>query len=51
MKTDIQTELTQALLSHEKVWANEEKNHFSQKHSVGFGRKNRPDYYRVVIGE
>ncbi len=25
MKTDIQTELTQALLSHEKVWANEEK--------------------------
>ena len=27
------------------------KNHFSQKHSVGFGGKNRPDYYRVVIGE
>lgn len=25
MKTDIQTELTQALRSHEKVWANEEK--------------------------
>ncbi|WP_127402479.1 site-specific DNA-methyltransferase [Neisseria meningitidis] len=25
MKTDIQTELTQALLPHEKVWANEEK--------------------------
>ena len=27
------------------------KNHFSQKHSVGFGGKNRPDYYRVVIGK
>ena len=25
MNTDIQTELTQALLSHEKVWANKEK--------------------------
>lgn len=25
MKTDIQTELTQVLLPHEKVWANEEK--------------------------
>lgn len=25
MKANIQTELTQALLSHEKVWANEEK--------------------------
>ena len=50
MKTDIQTELTQALLSHEK-YGRTKKNHFSQKHSVGFGRKNRPDYYRVVIGE
>lgn len=27
------------------------KNHFSQKHSVGFDGKNRPDYYRVVIGQ
>lgn len=51
MKTDIQTELTQALLSHEKSMGERRKNHFSQKHSVGFGRKNRPDYYRVVIGE
>lgn len=25
MNTDIQAELTQALLSHEKVWVNEEK--------------------------
>ncbi len=25
MKTDVQTELTQALRSHEKVWENEEK--------------------------
>lgn len=25
MKTGIQTELAQALLSHEKIWANEEK--------------------------
>lgn len=27
------------------------KNHFSQKHSVGFGGKNRPGHYRFVIGE
>ena len=48
MKTDIQTELTQALRSHEKVWENEE-NHFSQKHSVGFGGKTDPTIIGLLL--
>lgn len=49
MKTGIQTELAQALLPHEKNMGERRKNHFGQKHPVGFGGKNRPVHYRFVI--
>ena len=51
MNTDLQAALTQALLSHEKVWADEEKTILAKKYPIGFGGKNRPDYYWLAIGK
>lgn len=49
MKTGIQTELAQALLSHEKIWANEEKTILAKNILLDLVEKNRPVHYRFVI--
>lgn len=46
MKTDIQAELTQALLSHEKVWANEEKTILAKNILLDLVEKTDP----IIIG-
>ena len=51
MNTDIQTELTQALLSYEKVWANEEKTILAKNILLDLVEKTDPTIYRFVIGK
>ncbi|WP_428829965.1 hypothetical protein [Haemophilus influenzae] len=51
MKTGIQAELTQALLPHEKVWANEEKTILAKNILLDLVGKNRPSHYRFVVGK
>ena len=46
----IQDQLTQALLSYEKVWVNEEKTILAKNILLDLVEKNRPDYYQFVIG-
>ncbi len=50
MKTDIQTELTQALLSHEKVWANEEKTILAKNILLDLVEKTDPTIIGLLLG-
>ena len=51
MNTDLQAALTQALLSHEKVWADEEKTILAKNILLDLVGKNRPDHYWFAIGK
>ena len=50
MNTDIQTELTQALLSHEKVWANEEKTILAKNILLDLVEKTDPTIIGLLLG-
>ena len=50
MKADIQTELTQALLSHEKVWANEEKTILAKNILLDLVEKTDPTIIGLLLG-
>ena len=50
MKADIQTELTQALLSHEKVWANEEKTILAKNILLDLVEKTDPAIIGLLLG-
>ncbi|SQH37165.1 DNA methyltransferase [Haemophilus aegyptius] len=50
MKTDIQTELTQALRSHEKVWANEEKTILAKNILLDLVEKTDPTIIGLLLG-
>lgn len=50
MKTDIQTELTQALRSHEKVWANEEKTILAKNILLDLVEKTDPTIIDLLLG-
>ena len=50
MNTDIQTELTQVLLSHEKVWANEEKTILAKNILLDLVEKNDPTIIGLLLG-
>ena len=50
MNTDIQTELTQALLSHEKVWANEEKTILAKNILLDLVEKTDPTVIGLLLG-
>lgn len=50
MNTDIQTELTQALLSHEKVWANEEKTILAKNILLDLAEKTDPTIIGLLLG-
>ncbi|MBH5985693.1 ParB N-terminal domain-containing protein, partial [Neisseria meningitidis] len=50
MKTDIQTELTQALLPHEKVWANEEKTILAKNILLDLVEKTDPTIIGLLLG-
>lgn len=50
MKTDIQTELTQALRSHEKVWANEEKTILAKNILLDLVEKADPTIIGLLLG-
>lgn len=50
MNTDIQTELTQALLSHEKVWANEEKTILAKNILLDLVEKTDPIIIGLLLG-
>ena len=50
MNTDIQTKLTQALLSHEKVWANEEKTILAKNILLDLVEKTDPTIIGLLLG-
>lgn len=50
MNTDIQTALTQALLSHEKVWANEEKTILAKNILLDLVEKTDPTIIGLLLG-
>ncbi|HHF1677299.1 TPA: DNA methyltransferase, partial [Haemophilus influenzae] len=50
MKTDIQTELTQALRSHEKVWENEEKTILAKNILLDLVEKTDPTIIGLLLG-
>lgn len=50
MNTDIQTELTQALRSHEKVWANEEKTILAKNILLNLVEKTDPTIIGLLLG-
>ena len=50
MNTDIQTELTQVLLSHEKVWANEEKTILAKNILLDLVEKTDPTIIGLLLG-
>ncbi len=50
MNTDIQTELTQALLSHEKVWVNEEKTILAKNILLDLVEKTDPTIIGLLLG-
>lgn len=50
MNTDIQTELTQALLSHEKVWENEEKTILAKNILLDLMEKTDPTIIGLLLG-
>ena len=50
MNTDIQTELTQALLSHEKVWANKEKTILAKNILLDLVEKTDPTIIGLLLG-
>lgn len=50
MKADIQAELTQALLSHEKVWANEEKTILAKNILLDLVEKTDPTIIGLLLG-
>ncbi|HID8585522.1 TPA: site-specific DNA-methyltransferase [Neisseria meningitidis] len=50
MKTDIQAELTQALLPHEKVWANEEKTILAKNILLDLVEKTDPSIIGLLLG-
>ena len=50
MNTNIQTELTQALLSHEKVWANEEKTILAKNILLDLVEKTDPTIIGLLLG-
>ena len=50
MNTDIQTELTQVLLSHEKVWVNEEKTILAKNILFDLVEKTDPTIIGLLLG-
>ena len=50
MNTDIQTELTRALLSHEKVWENEEKTTLAKNILLDLVEKTDPTIIGLLLG-